>query len=227
MQENNVLLFTPNICLLYNTGIKNICLLNVLEKEDKVMKRYFFIDKENTGKRFLKGLKELSKNDTIIIFHCEQQGEIKNDILLALATTKAAIEIRKMQIHTKNAMDFQICTYMGYLYKTYGNKAEYYIVSNDHGYDASIEFIKMQLDPKAKIERINCEMNISEEENTLENVLSGKYKKKIINKIKAGMKETADKAQFHNFLQQNFHEDFMSIYALIKPVYEEAKAYYA
>ena len=31
------------------------------------MKRYFFIDKENTGKRFLKGLKELSKKDLSVL----------------------------------------------------------------------------------------------------------------------------------------------------------------
>ena len=168
------------------------------------MKRYFFIDKENTGNRFLKGLKDLTKQDTIILFHCEQQGDIKNDVLLALTNTKASIEIKKMHTHTKNAMDFQICTYLGYLYQSNGNRAKYYIVSNDKGFDASIEFIKNHLDPKAPIERIGCDMNLNPEteENMLESILKGKFKKKVINKVRNGMMESKNRGDFHNYLQR-------------------------
>lgn len=188
------------------------------------MKRLFLIDKENTGKRFLKGLDQLTANDKIIIFHYEQAGEIKPEILLPLSKCKAAVEIIKMNTHTKNAMDFQICTYIGFLYSQYKRTAEYYIVSDDKGYGASVEFIKNQIDPKAAITQIGSSMCVeTAKDNLVEGLLQGKYQRKVINKIIKGISVSRTKGEFHNYLQQNLNTDFEQIYNLIKPVFTEAK----
>ena len=188
------------------------------------MKRLFLIDKENTGKRFLHGLDKLTANDKVIIFHYELAGEIKPDILLPLSHCKAAVEIIKMNTHTKNAMDFQICTYIGYLYNQYKRNAEYYIVSDDKGYGAAIEFIKTHVDPKAAISQINSNMELEAEKVSLvEILLQDKYQKKVINKIKKGIISSRDKGEFHNYLQKNLNADFEQIYNLIKPVFAEVK----
>lgn len=188
------------------------------------MKRILLIDKENTGKRFLNGLEQLTQNDKIIIFHYEKAGEINQDILLPLSKCKAAVEIIKMNTHTKNAMDFQICTYVGYLYNQYKNTAEYYIVSDDKGYGASIEFLKTHVDPKASIYQIGSNMELeSHKETLLESLLKDKYQKKVINKIKKGIEVSKNKCEFHNYLQKNLNNDFEQIYMLIKPMFTEVK----
>lgn len=188
------------------------------------MKRLFLIDKENTGKRFLSGLNQLTANDKVIIFHYENAGEIKPEILVPLAHCKAAVEIIKMNTHTKNAMDFQICTYIGYLYSQYKRNAEYYIVSDDKGYGASIEFIKNHIDPKAVISQIGSSMQIdAKKDSFLDLLLQDKYQKKVINKIKKGIMCSRDKGEFHNYLQKNLNADFEQIYNLIKPVFMEVK----
>lgn len=188
------------------------------------MKRIFFIDKENTGSRFLKGLNGLTKNDMLVIFHYEQAGNIRPEVLLALSKTKASIEIIRMNTHTKNAMDFQICTYMGYMYNLYKRTAEYYIVSDDKGYQACIEFIKTHIDPKAIIGQVNSNMSLQETKETLvDDLLKDKYQRKVINKIKKGLLQSKDKGEFHNYLQKNLNNDFEQIYLLLKPMFSEAK----
>lgn len=186
------------------------------------MKRIFLIDKENTGTRFLKGLEALSNQDKVIVFHYSQAGSIKEEVLSALSKTKAAVEIRSMNTHTKNAMDFQICTYLGYLYSKNGTNAEYYIVSNDKGYEAAVEFIKLQLDPKIKINIIPTCVVDSKPSVLLENTLN-KYPNKIRNKVLTGIKKSGTISDFHTFLQRNFKEDCNDIYKLIKPYYKELK----
>lgn len=187
------------------------------------MKRIFLVDKENTGNRFINGLDKLTYQDKVIVFHYRQEGNIKNETLLALSKTKAAVEIRSMNTHTKNAMDFQICTYLGYLYSKNGNNAEYYIVSNDKGYEAAVEFLKIQLDPKINVQIIpTCEIE-KKSLNLFQDALN-KYPNKIKNKVITGIKKTSNIEDFHIFLQRNLQQDCRDIYKSIKPYYKELKA---
>lgn len=187
------------------------------------MKRIFLIDKENTGNRFLKGLDTLTSQDKVIVFHYTQAGDIKSDTLLALSKTKAAVEIRSMTTHTKNAMDFQICTYLGYLYHENGNHAEYYIVSNDRGYEAAVEFMKLQFDKTANISIIPTCETVKETSPLIQEAL-GEFPNKIKNKVVAGLKKSSTISDFHIYLQRNLKQDCQAIYKCVKPCFMELKA---
>lgn len=191
------------------------------------MKHIYLIDKENTGNRFLNGIEKLKQEDLVIVFHYEQAGSINTVILSALANTKASVEIRKMHSHTKNAMDFQICTYLGYLYGKYKNKAKYRIISNDKGYQAAVEFLKMHIDPEMDISIMPSIGYNGEDEpanKELLGILLKDYSNKVINRVNTGIKSSADTNSFHTFLQKNLNKDCQRIYSIIKPHYREIKA---
>lgn len=191
------------------------------------MKHIYLIDKENTGNRFLYGIENLRNEDKVIVFHYEQAGNINQVVLSALANTKASVEIRKMNTHTKNAMDFQICTYLGYLYGKYQNNAQYHIISNDKGYEAAVEFLKLHIDPNMVIDitpSIGYKKNSEEEQKKLVRAILNIYPNKVVNKVVTGIKSTKDTNSFHTFLQKNLNRDCQQIYTIVKPYYTEIKA---
>lgn len=191
------------------------------------MKHIYLIDKENTGNRFLKGIENLKNEDMVIVFHYEQAGSINQLVLSALANTKASVEIRKMNTHTKNAMDFQICTYLGYLYGKYRNKAQYHIVSNDKGYEAAIEFLKMHIDPNMDVDimpSISHDKIVEKASAELIRTILIDFPNKVVNKVTAGIKTSKDTNDFHTFLQKNLNKDCQKIYNMVKPHYMEIKA---
>ena len=48
----------------------------------------------------------------------------------------------KVKVGTKNALDFQLTSYLGYLIGQYGIETNYYIVSKDKGFEAVCDFWK-------------------------------------------------------------------------------------
>lgn len=139
-----------------------------------------------------------------------------------LRNSKAKLQVVEMQAHTKNAMDFQICTYLGFLVNQYGTCANYYIVSNDSGYLASMEFIKSTLNPEVTLEMIStCSLN-GTKSNLIPFALGKNYSSDTVEVIKMGLKKTSSTKDLHVFLQKTLKEDGPVIYNLIKPIYKEA-----
>lgn len=86
--------------------------------------RIYLIDCENVGFSFF-----TSPNDLVYYFTNESVGELpfqcnENEIHMCLKHTGC-----------KDALDFVIDTYLGYLIRAYGKNTEYFIISNDKGYD--------------------------------------------------------------------------------------------
>lgn len=101
----------------------------------------YFIDSENVGFTWLDPIfKELKGNDRIFLFYTDNSPKIPYEKLEQLSSVMKQIHIVYCY-EGPNALDFQLCTYLGYLMKS-GPKSEYIIVSNDHGYDAVVQFWK-------------------------------------------------------------------------------------
>lgn len=86
--------------------------------------RIYLIDCENVGFSFF-----TSPNDLVYYFTNESVSELpfqcnENEIHMCLKHTGC-----------KDALDFVIDTYLGYLIRAYGKNTEYFIISNDKGYD--------------------------------------------------------------------------------------------
>ena len=135
------------------------------EKYDIVLvenckKRYFLIDFENVHHYGLIGIENLTENDELIIFYSLNADSIPFSLFEALHTTPAKLVLNNVDVGEKNALDFQLATYCGYLIGE-DNNVEVHIISCDKGYEFIRSFwskkgIEVILSPNiAGIEKTN------------------------------------------------------------------------
>ncbi|HAJ98353.1 MAG TPA: hypothetical protein DCO72_11540 [Ruminococcus sp.] len=118
------------------------------EAKDKE-KRYFLIDYENVHMAGLAGVEELTKNDKVFIFYSQNADSLNFEVMKLISTTKARVEYIKVDTQGKNALDFQLSSYIGYLLGQ-DEGCECYIVSNDKGY-VNVQIFWFKLGQKVKL----------------------------------------------------------------------------
>jgi len=237
---------TNNYICVYNTNIKYIQIVThivthkntkplsklannlpaeVNRRKDKQMKRFFLIDVENVGKSFLQGIEKLKISDVLIVYHNQiARSEFSQTILAGLQKTKAVVKKFYIENASKNAMDFQIMMQLGYLMAQNGSSAEYYIVSNDRGFDVATFTTNNNI--HAKVRRIvNLEANFEEEERIqqMKDVLKRllpEYSKNVIKTVQQGIDASKNTNDLHNFLQSHLRRDFTNIYPRVKYLVE-------
>ncbi len=186
------------------------------------MKRFFLVDIENVGKSFLNGIDRLTVEDTLII--CNNtiaHKEFSPAILDGLTRTKATI--RKFYIHNacKNAMDFELVIELGFLIAENGNHAQYYVVSNDKGFDVVNDYIKNK-GLKTIVKRISSlDVYFKEEEDkkTMEEEIQEimkTYPEKTTKLVLKGIQQSSNLTELHTFLQKH---QCQTVYGIIKPIY--------
>ncbi len=117
--------------------------------------RYFLVDYENvSGEKPINLIKKHTES-TVIIFY---SGTCKN-ISLTLFENNGVrgmnIESHSVKSGTKNALDFQLSTHLGYLIgKGTDKSSEYIIVSKDTGYDCICDYWKKK---NISVKRLNPE----------------------------------------------------------------------
>ncbi len=103
----------------------------------------FLIDFENVSSSAFVGVEELKADSKIILFYSEQSSKISIDTHRQLEQAKVEKEYIPIKTGGKNALDFQLVTYLGYLIGE--NKDEnYVIISNDNGFDHVCKFWKQR-----------------------------------------------------------------------------------
>lgn len=194
------------------------------------MKRFFFVDIENVGKSFLNGIDKLTIEDTLIICNNTMvHKEFSPAILEGLTKTRATI--RKFYIHNayKNAMDFELVIELGFLIHENGSHAQYYIVSNDRGFDVVNDYLKNK-GLSITVKRIpSFDVFFSDEEKVKEiekaiQTLLPEYPKKIVRFVQKGIEQSASLSEFHSYLQRHNHQD---IYGRVKKIYINNKDAFA
>ncbi|MBR1729136.1 MAG: hypothetical protein IJ728_06375 [Selenomonadaceae bacterium] len=153
--------------------------------------------------------------------------------------SKAEIKFQKVAVKEKNALDFQLCSYLGFLIRDKKNDDEniknyFYIVSNDNGYSILPDYWKkFETDLKivsnlAKDEVKKTEVKlpqqndkVSELEKELSKILKDKNEiaevVKIINRSKT-------KVEVNNNLSKIFHQKCGEIYKAIKSFIADKKS---
>lgn len=105
------------------------------------MKNRYLIDYENVANAGLSGVEDLTENDEVIIFYSSNVNTMTFDTHYKLMNTKANIITKSVEIGTKNALDFQLSTMLGYLVaKDPQHKWKFHIVSHDTGFDHVLRF---------------------------------------------------------------------------------------
>lgn len=105
---------------------------------------YYLVDFENVRTDGIKELSEVNDGDAVVIFYSDQCKNITLDVIANMTRKKINLTCFKVKTGTKNALDFQLSSYLGLLIGQERGNANYYIVSNDKGYDCICEFWKEQ-----------------------------------------------------------------------------------
>ena len=99
---------------------------------------YFLVDYENVNVGGLNGVSDLTENDTVIIFYSEKADTLTFEMLRIIIESSATFKFQKVLFKEKNALDFQLCSYLGFLIRDTSTKEnldnKYFIVANDKGY---------------------------------------------------------------------------------------------
>ncbi|MBQ8923072.1 MAG: hypothetical protein IJ060_13110 [Oscillospiraceae bacterium] len=117
--------------------------------------RLFLIDYENVNSAGLHGIAQAAPDDRVILFYSHAANTLSFEIMDEMVNSGIMPERVCLEHSGKNALDFQLVTFLGYLIAK--DKADaYYIISRDAGYQAAIAFcqeyfgVKVQLKPSMK-----------------------------------------------------------------------------
>ena len=122
------------------------------------MKHYYLIDFENVKSAGLITIQPMLKDgDHIYVFYSDKANTVNIEILTVLRKMDIKIKYIKVQNGQKDALDWQLSTFLGYLIRKHGNKkAKYHIVSKDHGFNILLSFWKdIDLDIIKVEEKVN------------------------------------------------------------------------
>ena len=143
---------------------------------------YYLIDFENVKSRGMEGVELLTEEDTVCIFYSDNADSMTFDLHRKLNETKANIIYHKVAVGTKNALDFQLATYLGYLIcgqQSEGIHPNYFIVTKDNGFTSLMVYWKAQGVPVRIIRNLLWGKNpvaeqnlLTEEENEAETVVT-------------------------------------------------------
>ena len=131
---------------------------------------YYLIDYENVKSRGMEGVELLTEEDTVCIFYSDNADSMTFDLHRKLNETKADIIYHKVAVGTKNALDFQLATYLGYLIceqQREGIHPNYFIVTKDNGFTSLMVYWKAQGVPVRIIRNLLWGKNPVAEQNLL------------------------------------------------------------
>lgn len=185
----------------------------------------YLIDYENV--KCLTGINELTSEDTVIIFYSKNANTLTFETHRELISSSAKIHYKSVSVGGKNALDFQLASYLGYLINN-DNKSnsEFCIISKDNGFSYLVSFWKNEKNIEIKLftnlSGQTFKKEVEEKNNTLENALKNsplELKDNEINKIVTIISQYKTKQTINKNLMNFFRnsEKVGSITKIIKP----------
>ena len=104
----------------------------------------YLVDFENVRTDGIKALNGVQPGDAMVVFYSENCKSITLDVLESIISLKLKYSSFKVKVGTKNALDFQLASYLGYLIGQGGADMNYCIVSEDKGFEAIADFWREQ-----------------------------------------------------------------------------------
>ncbi len=105
----------------------------------------YLIDYENVFEGGLNGINRLTEGDSICVFYSDKADHMTFGLHRRLNETKAKITYQKVDVGTKNALDFQLATYLGYIIcqdQVLDKNEKYFIVTKDNGFSVLSDYWK-------------------------------------------------------------------------------------
>lgn len=94
----------------------------------------YLIDFENVHSDGLKGIEQLTNKDECYIFYSEHAGVLTFNMHKKISESRAKMYYVEAQVGMKNALDFQLVSYLGYMIRE-KPELNYCVVSNDKAFE--------------------------------------------------------------------------------------------
>ncbi len=208
-----------------------------VEEEAKTAK-YFFVDYENVNAYGLTDILELDGRDKVWIFYSDNAPTIPIDLHVKLHQCKAAIYYQKAELGHKNALDFQLASFLGFTIRENMDRSdtECFLVTRDAAFESLVQFWikkgqRVRMIPSISAAGQNSEDPAADGETVEEELFSGtdeRVERQVRNFI--GDKGEADfiidcvrkygtKQAVHSALQKKYHNDkARNIYRTIRSI---------
>lgn len=99
----------------------------------------YLVDFENVTSAGISGIQRLTKEDKVYIFYTANAANMSFSAHLNLLSSPAEITYYSVASGGKNALDFQLASFLGYLISK-GEDKQFCIISNDRGYEYVRDF---------------------------------------------------------------------------------------
>lgn len=187
---------------------------------------YYLVDYENVKNQGLNGVNKLSEGDTVYIFYSENADSLTFGLHRRLNESKATILFQRVEVGQKNALDFQLSSYLGYLiHENIDNPYDYFIVTKDKGFESLIPYWKkrkVNVSIVVDVSGQNAQVVQSELEAQVAALLKDKSDAPAVAKIIQSYKT---KQGVNNGLTRKFRDGkkVSEIYTAIKPLIDDKK----
>jgi len=189
----------------------------------------FLIDYENVNVEGFNGLSNCTENDQIKVFYTKGAETLTFGLHRRLSESKSKIDYFKVENGSKNALDFQLSSYLGYLISNNPND-KYYIVSKDKGYETLTAFWQKYKNLNSQVTLVSDLSLKNEQEekkklsSSIQSVLSDSSFKDLQNDIFVIIEKYKTKQGIYNALVKNYEQKKGSdIYKKIKPLLTDKK----
>lgn len=187
---------------------------------------YYLVDYENVKKDGLNGINLLTEEDKVCIFYSENSNTLTFDLHRKIIESRADVSFQKVEVGTKNALDFQLATCLGYMIRE-KQEETYYIVTKDKGFQCLCTFWG-KLDAKvhivADVSRTDTEKNYKETLVKVQRVIEEPEIAEIVAKM---IQQYKTKQGINNALVKRFpskdNKQASEIYKTIKPLLTDKK----
>lgn len=190
--------------------------------------RHYLVDFENVRSHGIDHINTLSAEDHVKIFYSTNSNNIPISLHRKIVASPAKVDFVAVESGTKNALDFQLATCLGYLMAENKNAdIEVYIVSKDKGFSCLVTYwgkrnysIHQVIDLSRKEEK--AELKRIEQE-----VEKLGFDAKMAVQIAAIIQELKTKSGIHSRLLKEFpskdNKQGSEIYKKIKPLISDKK----
>ena len=107
----------------------------------EAVRTYYLVDYENVHAQGLDGIHKLDESCTVCIFYSRNASRVTSGLNFGIMESKATITYHHADAGAKNALDFQLSSYLGELIsENTGIQCRYCIISRDSGFAALVSF---------------------------------------------------------------------------------------
>lgn len=183
----------------------------------------YLIDFENVHSDGLKGIEKLERSDECYIFYSEHAGVLTFNMHKKITESRAKIYYVEAQVGMKNALDFQLVSYLGYMLRE-NPEATYCLVSNDKAFELVSKFWQskgVNVTSAVSLDGAADASHYSKVSTELEKLLADRSEREFVEKC---INELSTKSGINNRIVKKYGTTRAGeIYKLIKPLLSDKK----